>query len=112
MRARIKRHAIVSERSVDDDWRCRSCDGSCCRSFVAVPLRWAEYDALRALGARRLELSLRGPHFLLIENGCEFLVDGRCGIYEQRPDACRRFICDDVAGCAEPAGDGPSAHAP
>ncbi len=107
MRARIRRHAILRDRSVDDDWRCRGCDGACCRSFVAVELTFAEYETLRALGARRLEFSLRGPHWLLVENGCEFLVDGRCGIYEHRPGVCRRFICDDVAGCelpSDPAG--------
>ncbi len=112
MRARIKRHAILSDRAVDGDWRCRSCDGACCRSFVAVELTWAEYQRLKALGARRLELSLRGPHWLLVEDGCEFQVEGRCSIYADRPEVCRRFICDDVAGCAEPPADGAGAQAP
>jgi Fe-S-cluster containining protein len=96
VRAWVKRHAILSDRSVSDDCRCQACDGVCCRSFVAVELTWAEYERLEALGAQRLEFSLRGPHRLLIENGCEFLVRGRCAIYEHRPELCRRFICDDV----------------
>jgi hypothetical protein len=111
VRARIKRHAHLGERSVDDDPRCRSCDGACCRSFVAVELTFAEYQRLRALGARRLELSLRGPHWLLIENGCEFLAGGRCGIYADRPEVCRRFICDDDVTGRELPADGPGAHA-
>jgi Fe-S-cluster containining protein len=97
MRARVKRHAVVSDRPVDDHWRCRACDAVCCRSFVALELTWVEYERLEALGARRLQLSLRGPHWLLIEGGCEFLVEGRCSIYAERPDICRRFMCDDVA---------------
>ncbi len=112
MRARVKRHATLRDRGVDDDWRCRGCDGVCCRSFVAVELTWAEYERLEALGARRLAFSLRGPHRLVIEDGCEFLVGGRCGIYEQRPEVCRRFICDDVAGCDPPPADAEGAHAP
>jgi Fe-S-cluster containining protein len=111
MRARVKRRGVLRERSVDDDWRCRSCDGVCCRSFVAVELTWAEYETLEALGARRLEFSLARRHKLVIDGGCEFLVGGRCAIYEHRPEVCRRFICDDVAGCEAPPVDGPAAHA-
>ena len=90
---------MVSDRPVGDHWRCRACDGVCCRSFVALELSWAEYEMLQAMGARRLQFSLRGPHWLVIEGGCEFLVAGRCSIYEKRPEICRRFICDDVAEC-------------
>ncbi len=110
MRARVKRHASLRDRDVADDWRCRACDGVCCRSFVAVELTWAEYETLEALGARRLEFSLRKRHKLVIEDGCEFLVRGRCAIYEHRPEVCRRFICDDVAGCDGPPADGPAAQ--
>jgi Fe-S-cluster containining protein len=78
---------------VDDDPRCATCGGVCCRSFAGVPLSWAEYERLEALGAQRLVLSLRGPHWLAIDGGCEFLVEGRCGIYAERPDTCRRFMC-------------------
>jgi Fe-S-cluster containining protein len=100
---RVKHRASVRERAVDDHPRCRGCDGACCRSFAAVELTGAEYLRLEALGASRLQLSLRGPHWLVIEGGCEFLVDGRCAIYGQRPDVCRRFLCDDEAGIEAPA---------
>ncbi len=108
MRERVKRHAVLRDRAVDDDARCRACDGACCRSFVAVELGPGEYGRLEALGAQRLQLSLRGPHWLVIDDGCEFLVDGRCAIYAQRPELCRRFICDDLDRA--PAED-PGAHA-
>ncbi len=110
MGARVKRHAILRDRGVDDDWRCRACDGVCCRSFVAVELTWAEYERLEALGARRLEFSLRGRHRLVIDGGCEFLAGGRCGIYDDRPEVCRRFICDDVVGCALPPAEASSSR--
>jgi Fe-S-cluster containining protein len=107
---RVKRLATVRDRAVDDDPRCRDCDALCCRSFVAVELTGAEYRTLEALGAQRLQLSLRGPHWLVIEGGCEFLVEGRCRIYAQRPDVCRRFVCDDVA--RGPAPDAPREERP
>lgn len=107
MRARVKKHARIADRPVDSHWLCAACDGLCCRSFVAVELSFAEYERLERLGARRLEFSLRGPHWLVIEGGCEFLAEGRCSIYEDRPDVCRRFACEDVAGC-----EAPPAHAP
>jgi len=47
------------------------------------------------MGATRLQFSIFGPHKLIIDNGCEFLVNGRCSIYAHRPDVCRRFICTD-----------------
>lgn len=92
---RTRRRAAIAEAAVDDDPRCRSCGAVCCRSFVSVPITWAEYERLLALGAQRLELSLHGEHRLIIDGACEFLVDGRCSIYADRPDLCRRFICLD-----------------
>jgi Fe-S-cluster containining protein len=61
-----------------------------------VAVTWEEYQVLKAHGAQRLEFSLSGPHLLLIENGCEFLVGGRCAIYDDRPEICRRFYCTDL----------------
>ena len=55
-----------------------------------------EYQRLGELGALRLHFSLTGHHKLIIENGCEFLIDSRCTIYDHRPDICRRFTCSEV----------------
>lgn len=98
MLARQRWRAELRDGPVDDDPRCRTCGGVCCRSFVSVPLSAREYGRLRALGAQRLVLSLRGPHQLVIEGGCEFLADGRCSIYADRPDCCRRFVCVEPVG--------------
>ncbi len=75
--------------------RCRECNAECCRSFPAVNITWTEYNKLRDLGANRLYFSLSGRCKLIIENGCEFLLNARCSIYENRPDICRRFLCAD-----------------
>ncbi len=88
-----RRRGVLLDHPVDDDPRCRGCDGACCASFPSVAIGWAEYERLRALGAQRLFFSLTGRHRLVIEGGCEFQVDGRCGIYPDRPEVCRRFVC-------------------
>ena len=95
-REKEKRHGLLLDHPVDDAPRCRACPAICCRSFPTVELTYEEYQTLDKLGAVRLQLSLHGPHKLIIENGCEFLQDNRCGIYEHRPDICRRFICEEL----------------
>jgi Fe-S-cluster containining protein len=32
---------------------------------------------------------------------CPFLADGRCGIYDVRPQSCRNYHATDVAGCRQ-----------
>ncbi len=92
---KIIRHGQLLDRPLDDPPVCRECGGACCRAFPSVALSWDEYHALKDLGARRLEFTLVGPPLLMIENGCEFLADGQCTIYSQRPEICRRFVCSD-----------------
>jgi len=92
---RKKRHGMLLETPRDGDRRCQECGGVCCSSFASVEITWEEYERLKALGSHRLQLSLYGPHRLEIDYGCEFLVSGRCSIYNQRPEICRRFTCSD-----------------
>jgi hypothetical protein len=94
-RTKVKRHGLLLDRPASDPLPCRTCNGACCRAFPSVPISWPEYERLHALGATRLHFSLTGRHLLIIENGCEFLVDGRCAIYPDRPDVCRRFVCEE-----------------
>lgn len=90
-----KRHGRLLDAPLDDNARCRHCAADCCRGFPSVELSADEYQQLQKLGATRLEFTLTAHFYLLIENGCEFLLDNRCSIYEQRPAICRRFICAD-----------------
>ncbi len=90
---RKKLHGKLSDVPQDGS-RCSNCDASCCKGFPTVRLSTEEYELLGSLGAKRLEYTLNGSFFLFIENGCEFLEGNRCGIYDHRPDICRRFSCD------------------
>ena len=89
-----RKHGIMREAPIEDG-RCASCDGACCRGFASVELTPEEYLTLQRLGAQRLEFTLTEKFYLIIENGCEFLDGNRCGIYDHRPDICRRFSCSD-----------------
>jgi len=84
---------VLVDHPVENDARCRECDGFCCGSFPTVKITWVEFETLKALGARRLSFALNGQYRLIIENGCEFQIRGKCSIYDHRPDICRRFIC-------------------
>jgi len=95
-RKKKKYRGILLEAPRDSDVRCQQCGGICCNSFTAIDISWDEYQRLEELGARRLQLSLFGPHKLEIDCGCEFLIEGRCSIYEVRPDICRRFTCSEI----------------
>lgn len=91
-----KKHGVLLDDFIDGSEHCRNCDAACCRGFPTVELTAGEYATLEKLGAVRLEFLLSGHYYLVIENGCEFLVDNCCGIYEQRPAICRRFTCREV----------------
>ncbi|MDD2540485.1 MAG: YkgJ family cysteine cluster protein [Desulfuromonadaceae bacterium] len=92
-RSKKKRHGVLLDYPSPGDSLCNECDAACCRSFPAVNITGIEYNQLRLIGATRLQFSLIGRHKLLIENGCEFLKEGKCSIYEQRPNVCQRFMC-------------------
>ena len=92
-RLKTKRRGMLLDQHRDGGENCRECGGACCRSFSDVELSWEEFKRLQELGAKRLQLCLVGPPRLVIDFNCEFLIHGRCGIYESRPDICRRFIC-------------------
>lgn len=95
-RSKARRHGLLLDHPQDGGERCRDCGGDCCRSFSDVELTWEEFERLHSLGATRLQLSLTGPHRLVIDYNCEFLADGRCSIYDARPGICRRFTCIDA----------------
>lgn len=91
-----KKHGIILDNPVDGTDHCSGCDAACCRGFPTVQLTPQEYGTLEDLGATRLFYLLDGSCYLLIENGCEFLLGNCCSIYAQRPAICRRFTCRDA----------------
>ncbi len=71
-------------------WSCVRC-GKCC-SFLDVPLTYEEEGRLRKYGdvfrKGRIGVYLRRyPK----KDGCCIFFDGKCKIYHERPEACRRY---------------------
>ena len=95
-RKRAKKHGVLLDNFTDGNEHCLNCNAACCRGFPTVELTPGEYATLEKLGAGRLEFLLDGHYYLVIENGCEFLVENRCAIFAQRPSICRRFTCRDI----------------
>ncbi|MDY0301395.1 MAG: YkgJ family cysteine cluster protein [Trichlorobacter sp.] len=93
---RKKLQGLILDHPLDNDQKCSGCDAYCCRGFYSVELTGKEYHKLSSIGAKRLEFTLTGRYFLIIEFGCEFLQGNQCRIYHDRPDLCRRFTCTDI----------------
>ena len=67
---------------------CDVCKGACCETLV-LPVELG----LMSNQDRRF-FRLRGdfePGGLRVDAACRQLVDGRCGVYETRPEACRTY---------------------
>lgn len=64
---------------------CEMCQGACCKS-IAFPSSWfgAEMDWVKLHG------SLEGDR-VRFNQPCSKLCDGKCTIYETRPEACKAY---------------------
>lgn len=107
----VIKHGVMNDGPFIES-ACDKCDGACCRSFVTIELTPEEYLTLQRLGATRLGYTLMEKFFLEIENGCEFLQSNRCGIYENRPEVCRRFSCREDRPAEAAAGNEPGLPPP
>lgn len=72
---------------------CEICKGACCESII-LPISFKDKDAQRWLDlhGERSEMGIR------LDCKCKALVDGRCSIYDDRPEVCRVFEVGS-AGC-------------
>ena len=67
--------------------------GECneCCHYNRVPLN--SFDLAR-FEIAKIDANLmydEGKHYLVTEGGCQFLKDGACSIYKNRPDVCKQF---------------------
>lgn len=90
---------IPSKESVTS--ACDTCPGRCCsRAFGFESIKLTSAEALMPVFRPYAELWLNGSYYLPMGTGvrgkCRFLNNAnRCSIYEQRPEACRGFVCHD-----------------
>lgn len=74
---------------------CELCKGACCESFTLQldglkenhpdDYRWLSLHAVQDAGSLRFECP------------CSKLVKGKCSIYEDRPEVCKRYKVGSVA---------------
>src|SRR5688572_3259518 len=67
---------------------CQAC-GMCCDGSLFGRAR-LDADEVPAAKKNRLRIVANGASF---EQPCSALVDGACKIYDERPRACRGFVC-------------------
>jgi len=76
---------------------CQKCDGACCKNLAMIigrPINKKEVEDLKwQLQFDRVKVYIRNRRWhQLIESDCMYLTkDGRCKIYDQRPDRCRKY---------------------
>ena len=74
---------------------CQACNGECCKTFDYVALDDKEVERMSELGG---DVILDGDSYIMdISNGCQFLKNGRCSIYSQRPRACKTWSCTKLS---------------
>jgi len=93
---------LDGEVKITSENKCSFCKGStCCTYFthqIDTPRSMEDFDLLlwQISHANTQVYKDEDGWFLLVNNRCLHLqVDGRCGIYENRPQVCREHSNDD-----------------
>ncbi len=101
----------VAPDSLSSEQKCGFCTNTTCCTYVTqaldTPRSMEDFDTLLwQVSHENIQLYKdEGDWYLLINNSCLHLqTDGRCGIYEIRPQICREHSNDDCE-FNSPAGD-------
>lgn len=80
---------------------CAYCTGKCCRYFalpIETPTSWEDFDHIRWYMMHG-DVSIfveDDTWYLMVHADCKHLQpDHRCGVYETRPQICRKYTTDD-----------------
>jgi len=80
---------------------CHTCGGQCCRYFalqIDRPRSAEDFDHIRwYLAHQNVAIFIEGKDwYLQVNNQCHYLSqDGKCRMYENRPQICRDYGWDD-----------------
>ncbi len=96
-----KKIPIVSEEEITPENKCSFClDSKCCTYFtqqIDTPRKKSDFRHMLWQIAHRDVQFYKDEDgwFLLVNSPCTHLQpDGRCGIYDERPDICREYDND------------------
>lgn len=94
--------AIPIDIKITPENKCGFCTNSTCCTYITqemdTPRSIEDFDALLwQLAHENIQIYKdEDGWFLLVNNRCNYLLnDGRCGIYETRPQVCREHSNDD-----------------
>ena len=72
--------------------QCIRC-GKCCKTikiYLSTPLTESEKDVFRYKGG------IINDNVIIFEKSCKFLTENStCSIYDERPQYCRDFVCEE-----------------
>lgn len=92
---------ITREQVPPDKHLCEYCTAKCCKYFalpIDTPDCWKDFDYLRwyLLHAQASVFCEGETWYLMVHTTCKHLqTDGRCGIYDTRPEICREYSTKD-----------------
>ena len=69
---------------------CFDCGGKCCKTLIVMA---PSLDGL----VRQTRLVAEHGNIAWIDSTCKYLADGRCSIYNDRPQACKDYPVDGPA---------------
>jgi len=103
---------VSGDEAGDGDSKCERCTNSKCCTYITqaidAPRSKQDFDHLLwQVSHRGVQIyKEKAGWYLLVQNPCSHLQpDGRCGIYETRPQVCREYS-NDFCEFDAPAEDG------
>lgn len=79
--------------------------GECCRYYDRIAITPDEYKLISSNVRGRINIDVDGDRlYLNLGNGCQFLEDNACTIYDFRPAVCRAFPILDPRETVSPDG--------
>ena len=77
---------------------CNNCS-KCCEDIILPLAVKPDEDIKRWIELHNLKIFYKGEIvYLKINHKCSKLINGRCSIYEQRPNNCREYECENNFG--------------
>lgn len=102
----------IAVEAMTPETKCGYCTNSQCCTYVTqqidTPRSMEDFDQLLWLLAHRDIEAYKDEDgwFLIVNNACTHLqIDGRCGIYDERPQICREYS-NDFCEFDQPAEEG------
>lgn len=91
----------VEQPGEDSDVNCGNCEAPCCKGIFVPLLTEKEFFSgkypIKVIDVPEFKDKLPSAENIIglavLKNGCIFLKDNKCSIYEDRPKACRIYDC-------------------